>query len=368
MKSPFWRTAFLMVAQTVGAGIFALPLVFSRSGWLVGLGYLLLTSSILAAAHKLYFRVLYKTGGRHRLAGLLSAYFGKKGKAAGLWVVNAGLTLTLVLYLILAGTFAKMMLPDLGGWSLVAVWIICSIPLLLRLKNFVRAELVGTVLMFLVVGYFFVLGLPNGWMKAAPLFNQEEIFYPFGIMVFALAGWPAIQPIMKLGSKTGLSTHESMRAASFGTYLSMLLYGAFVFGILGQIGFINGSGLESFSSLGRESLTLLVILGFFAIWTSYGPIAKEVEESLVEDLGWKKDSAISTVLFLPPILVLLGINNFTEVAGLVGGVFLGLEYVLILYLADKALFLKKKDIFLSNLLKAVFLLAAVYEIYYFIVK
>ena len=74
------------------------------------------------------------------------------------------------------------------------------------------------------------------------------------------------------------------------------------------------------------------------------------------------------MLFVPLILIWLGFNNFLETVGLVGGVFLAFQYLLIVLVSRKVLALKGFKRIVSDLVILIFALAIVYEIYYFVIR
>src|SRR5438445_786306 len=105
----FLKIAAILAAATVGDGVFALPYLFSKSGWFVGLFYLVFLTAIVAAAHIIYFRVLEASGEKERLLGLTRAYLGKLGFGVGFFAIVAGLLLALVAILILGARFVTLL-------------------------------------------------------------------------------------------------------------------------------------------------------------------------------------------------------------------------------------------------------------------
>ena len=114
----------LMVAMTIGAGMFGLPYVFLKSGWFTGLIYLFVLSGVVAFAHALYFGVLYRAGTKERLVGLARRYLGPNGFYFGFATVVGGLLLTLVVYLILGSDFFRLVFPSIDSRaSFIVFWI-----------------------------------------------------------------------------------------------------------------------------------------------------------------------------------------------------------------------------------------------------
>jgi hypothetical protein len=73
------------------------------------------------------------------------------------------------------------------------------------------------------------------------------------------------------------------------------------------------------------------------LWTSYVPILLAARNALRIDAAWPGMLSDAIVLFAPILLVAVGIRDFLSVVSVAGGVFLGLQYVLILLIARRAL-------------------------------
>ncbi|MEK7212196.1 MAG: hypothetical protein AAB686_00785 [Patescibacteria group bacterium] len=362
MRSHFIRIAGLMAATTIGAGLFSLPYVLYKSGWVVSLLYLVLAVGAIVFAHSLYLRTLEGNGGGKHLLGLATEYFGGFGRGFGLLVIVGGLTLALVIYLVLVGEFSEMLFVGSRNLGLVLFWLAGSLPIIFSRRT-ISSELVGAVLMTAIILLVFA-GFFGSSALNLPVADFKNIFLPFGPLLFALAGWTAIEPIFDYKKQAGYN--RASVAMGVGTIFAAVLYTLFVLGILGSAGSITPDTVGGLSNWAGWKFVLLIILGLFAVWTSYVPIGLEIKNALEKDLSWAKTWSGALVLFLPLALVFLGLRDFIKIVGLAGGVFLGLEYLLILMVSQKALNLRGAKMFLVWLLGIIFLLGAVYEVYYFL--
>lgn len=360
------RAAALMLATTVGAGIFALPFVFSTAGWALAGAYLFLLAFAVNYAQSLYLRALDAAAGRHeRLVGLAGHYYGNGMRAGSLIVVAGGLLLTLVAYLILAGGFLNILLPATGGLGTIIFWFTASLPILWSLRRIFETELWGATLMLALTVAVLAFGFMNGPAEPTTPFVPEEFFLPFGAILFALAGWTAVAPVRAFVRANGFSIEEGKRALLLGMIATTFVYAVFVLGILIGADFVSPDTLGGLGSWPLWQSGLLLALGLFALWTSYVPIGIEVKYSL-SDLGWGHREAAAAVFFLPLLLWMLGLQDFISVIGLVGGVFLGLEYVIILLVVRKAVALRRGERAGLWMLNILFVAGALYEIWYFI--
>lgn len=363
----FLREAGLVAAATFGAGIFALPYVFVKAGWLVGIFYLLILSAIIIFAHALYFRVLEAVDEKERLLGLAKDYLGVSGYYLSLVAIVAGLLLALVIHLILGGQFIVLLWPGVGGTVAIFIfWLLASAPLFFRERRVLNLEFFGVVFMAGVMLLIFSSAWPRVGLLTATALNFNNVFLPFGAVLFALAGWTAIEPLYGFHKRIGQSKPAPVSALAWGTVLAAALYTLFVSGILGSAATVTPDAVSGLTNWPAARLALLGVLGLLALWVSYLPISLEIKNSLQFDLGWRPSQGLLFVVFLPLILVMAGFSNFLKVVGLAGGVFLSLQYLIIVLVGKKVLRLTGVKKFLANSVLLVFALAAVYEIYHFL--
>lgn len=368
----FIKEVGVVASTTFGAGVFALPYIFAASGWLAGLFYLALLSLVVILVHFIYFRVLERDKEKNRLLGLVRANFGKRGFALGIFVILAGLMLTLVVYLILGGQFLKILFPSFSPFAAAAIfWFVAVVSLFAKERRSISLEAWGIVLMAAAIVFIFFSSRPEGaFARLAPV-DLKNFFLPFGAIFLALAGWTAIEPVYDIEekSKKGLAVFgQPYLAIVCGTVLTALFYVMFVLGILGSVPAVTPDTISALAGWPRFKLAIVAVLGLFALWTSYLPIGLEIKNSLESDLNWKPRQGVLVAAVLPLFLFFSGINNFLKVIGLVGGVFVGLQYLLIVLVGKKILRPRGVKKFLYNLVSAIFVLTAIYEIYYFIVK
>lgn len=361
-----FKIAAVIAATTLGAGMFALPYVFQESGWFVGIFYLVVLSAAVIWTQIIYWQTLAVADKKGRLLGLTRAHLGNFGYYAGSISILAGLVLALVIYLILGNQFIKLFWLGVNGTiSLFSFWFISVLPLLFTERRVLWFETMGVFFMAAIIFLIFFSALPGNGLNSAPLFDVNNLFLPFGVILFSLAGWTAIEPLYRDSRAPGAGRMAPVRALSWGVVSVALLYLLFTWGIFSSAPVISTDTVSGLYGWPNWKLALLGILGLFALWTSYMPIALEIKNALAVDLNMNPRLSLYSVVFTPLILVIIGLSSFLKVIGLAGGVFLGLQYVLIILVGKKVLQFSGGKKFLSNLLIAVFLLAAVYEVYYF---
>ena len=355
----FLGSVGLLMASTIGAGMFSLPYIFKESGWLPGIFYILLLSGAVIFVHHLYWLALSRVDEKKRLLGLVRDRLGGVAFYAALVSIIVGLLLTLVIYLILAQNFGKIILPEpLGNFGAGLFWLAVSLPLLLKLPRLVGAEFLATIFKVLIVLMVFLLGKDG--FSAAPSVNMENIFLPFGAVLFSLAGWTAIEPMFDWQKKN--SDSKFLSKLAIGTFFSAAIYLIFIAGILGSDGVLSPDVFAGPSSWPLWELQIFALLGILAIWTPYIPVSLEIKNGLEKDLRIPAFWSFAAVLIIPPVIFLSGFFNFLGAIGLAGGVFLALQYVFIILVSKKILALSGLKKFFANLLILVFLAAAVYSV------
>lgn len=359
----------IVVAATLGAGIFALPYTFKNAGWLTGIVYLIFLGGAVVYAHFIYWQTLAATKEKKSLLGLARTLFGKIGFNMGLLSIVFGLILALVVYLVLGAGFLKIIFPFLGTkTALTLFWLLISLPLLQKIRRLLNLEAWAVFFVSAIILWIFFDALGKS-IILPPSVNLDNLFLAFGPVLFALAGWTAIEPLYEQRERLGIK-NRPLLILFLGTGFAALLYILFVFGIFSSVGSANIITPDTLSGLSWPTwkLTLLSTLGILAIWTSNELISLEIENSLKSGLQWNAASSLVFVLLVPITLVILGLNNFLRVLGLVGGVFLSLQYLLILLVGGRVLRFGGLKKFFVNFISLIFVAAAVYEVYYFIVK
>ena len=354
--------AALLSSLIIGAGMFALPYLFNASGIVVGVFYLIAAAFIFTLVHLRYADLIEHTSGRHRFAGYAQLYFGKAGFWLGAVVTGLGLTLVLTAYLSLGPVFLRLLIPALGDslnlylfWGVGAAAILVSLN---RLKNF---EFLVTLAMLSIILVLFGIGLGKGDVANLPPFNPAFIFLPYGAVLFALYGRPAISSLKSYFEENNLPLRNLRKAIILGTALPAVFYLLFSLGII----WLSPQGVSADSLSGlllapNGAIALIGVLGVFAIWTSYLLLGLEVRDILRYDFKVPSPLAIFLTIASPLVLYIAGLRNFIELITVTGGVFLALESIMVILMHHKLRGRTHKG---ELILIAVFILGGLYEIF-----
>ena len=152
-----------------------------------------------------------------------------------------------------------------------------------------------------------------------------------------------------------------------GSFVAALLYTMFIVGILGSTPAATPDTVSGLTSWPIWKKEIIAIFGLLAVATIYLPISHEIKNALEKDLGWNGSMSRFLILFVPLVFIGLGLRSFLTVAGIVGGAFIGAQYLLIVAVGRRALMLSAAKNFFLDLIAVVFAAAAVYEVWTFVV-
>ncbi len=356
-----------IVAATVGSGVFALPYIIQKSGWLLSLGYFIALISVVAIAHILYLRTIETAYEKKRLLGLAREHFGAAGFWTGFSAIIIGLLLGFVGYLVLGEQFIRIIFPGIPSFvALMIFWIIIAVLIFKSEGSAAILEVAGVSLIFCAILFIFLSGDPAHISFQAPLVSVKYFFLPFGAVLFSLAGWTSVEQIYEIRRRGGKRKKDYLFFI-FGAAFAGLLYWMFSLGVLNSV---PQAAADTISGIGGWPIwkkDILAIVGLLAMGVVAIPLSREIRGALEKDLRWNHWLSRSLIAIIPLAVVLLGFNNFLVVVSLAGGIFLSAQYILIISVGRRALPLSFREKKLLDFLVVVFVCFAIYEIASFIV-
>jgi tyrosine-specific transport protein len=333
MNKKFWATTFTLSGTIIGAGILGLPYVFAKSGFLVGIFWLIAIGAIMTFANLTLGEITLRTRGKHQLTGYAEKYLGIWGKRFMFFAVIFGIYSALLAYLIGEGESLSHLIPGNTPPLVFAIffWIIMTLLLKRGLKGLKRVETYGVVAIITII-----LGI---FIKSIPLINTTNLttFYPanftapFGVVLFALLGFTSIPELRK-----EIKGQEKLlkKAIIFGTLIPIILYILFSSIFIG----ILGNNITEVATLSFGPL--MTLLGIFTMLTSYFVLSYSLQATFTYDIKTSKATNFILTSLLPLILYLLTTQlefvKFTLILGIGGVVSGGLTGIIILLMAKKA--------------------------------
>lgn len=368
----FIKTLSVFVGTIIGVGIFGLPYVASKAGFLVVLFYFLAMSFVVIVIHMIFGKVVLGTERLYRLPGFVGEYMGPNWKKITLMTIGSGLVGALLAYLIVGGAFLEYFFaPYFGGNNIIYTLIFfgAGAYLILRgIKHISQVEFVLLIVFFAILISIFVKTLPfinfNNFQRTDLTF----ITLPYGVALFALWGSALIPEAEEM---LGDSAKRLLKWVIIsGILLAAITYLFFIFMVFGVTGQNTSkeaiSGLSN--ALGNGVIRLGFIFGVITCFTSFITLGLTFKKMLWYDFGLSPKISWAIACFTPLFLFFFGFKEFIDVIGLTGAVSLGFEAIITVFLYQ--MFLKKKFSRKMNpllyILPVFFIIGIFFEIYYFI--
>jgi len=357
-----------LIGTIIGAGILGIPYVIMKSGFGFGLIHLIALAIILALTTLYLGEIALRTKTNHHLTGYAKLYLGEKGKKIMFAAVAFGIISALIAYLIGEGESFSQLFFNTAQYSIhfaIAFWIVLSILIYFGIKALEEGETIGIILIFIMVVSIAIFSANKISIANLTYNNLENMFLPFGVILFAYLGLTAIPELERILGKN----RKPMRKSIILAYVtSFILYTIFAIAVLGLKGYATPQ--IATLSLGKP----FIFLGILTIFTSYLALSTSFLDTLHFDFNISKLKSwlytIFTPLIIYIILQLLDIAQFTKVLGIGGVISGGLMATLILLMIKKAkkLGTRKPEYsmpyskILTWILIAIFIIGAILEI------
>jgi len=358
-----------LAGAIIGVGFFALPYVAMKSGIWLTLFYFVAVGSLVIFIHLLFCEISLKTPDFKRFPGFVEHYLGKKVKFIPLFSAIFGGFGVLLIYLMIGGQFlTEALSPVFGGNNLTytLIYFACaSTAIYFGTKAVSKFELLVLIALFMSFFIIFLKGLP--YFDLANIFAGPAVtgwknwFLPYGTVMFSLWGMGMIPEIEEM---LGKDKKIIKRVVKISLFVSAIFYLCFIFLVLGITGKNTTEsavlGLKDFFNGGTIMAVLLIAV--FTTFNGFMALGLTLKKVLIYDLKIKPLHAFIITCATPLIILLLGVNSFIPMISFVGGVFLGIDGILVLLMYKK---IKSKSLLIYPL-SLIFLAGIVYEIIYFI--
>ncbi len=377
MNKNFLYATAALIGTIVGAGIFGIPFVVARSGFLIGAIFLLVLTGVMLLIHLIYGEIVCRTKEKHRLVGYAEYYLGKWGKRIAAFVLVFGLYGALLVYIIISGEFlSTLFTPIFGGSSFIYSLIFFVIGAVVIFKDLIlvkRLELIMTLFLILVIFIIFFAGLPHIDISNLKTVNLKYFFLPYGIIFWALSGLAAIPEIKEALEIDG---KKYKKVIILGTLVPAILYFLFMFVVVGVTGKTTSpeaiKGLVG--TLGNSIIFLGAFFGFLAAMTSFFVLGLVLKKVFWYDYKINRILSWSLACSVPLVCFLLGLREFIPIIGFLGMILGAVEGTIttLIYLKAKKLgnrepeySLKIPKVIICALI-GIFVLGLVYQIVYFV--
>ena len=366
----FLKALSVFAGTIIGVGIFGLPYVAMKAGFLIVVFYFVLLTAIALVIHLMYGKVSLGTEGTHRLPGSVGIYMGSRWKKFTFLITGLGLAGAILAYLIVGGKFLNLFLsPIFGGSALIYTLIFFALGAIFIFRGIKSISLIELFLLFV----FFAL-LVVFFFKALPFINTDyfktldvSLFaLPYGVILFSLWGSNVIPEVKEI---LGGSAKLLKWVTIVGILLAAVTYLFFIYIILGVSGAATSkeaiSGLAG--ALGNGIIRFGFVFGVITCFTSFLTLGLTLKKILWHDFGVGQNLSWLIACFFPLLLFFVGAREFIEIIGLTGAVAVGVMGIIIVLLYRKFLQVKfaRKMNPLFYLLPIFFILGVLVETFYF---
>ncbi len=341
MINTFTLALSTLLGTIVGAGIFGLPYVIWKSGIAPGIFYLILLGGVAMLLHLFVGEIALRTSEKHRLIGYADLYLGNWAKIFVTISTIVGTTGALLAYIIIGGGFLKILfssfLPAQEEFFSLIFWAVLSLSILKGIQMIAKMEFFMSIVLFAVVFFIFLVAFPHVEASNFTVFDLKHIFLPYGVILFAFAGWSAIPEIADFFKKG----REKRNLDNLIVWTSLivgvlyLLFAVFVVGVSG-----SNTSEDALSGLipyvGNRIVFLGALFGFLAVGTSFLVLGNYLKNSLRYDYKLPLPLSAGIAIFAPILLYFLGFKEFITVVGLLGALIGVMEGVIIVLMYQSA--------------------------------
>ena len=342
-KHKLLMASFTLVGTIVGAGILGIPYVVAKAGLLYGFLLIILIGLAFLFLNLFAGEVVLRTKTQHQLTGYAEKYLGKTGKKFMALSMFVNIYGALTAYLIGEGTtlhaifkFGSPMLYTLIFFTICFIIIYSGVKATGKMELF----LISTLLLVVILIAIFSWNNING--DYFTKFNPAFFFVPYGVVLFALMGSPAIPEMQEV---LGKDKKLMKKAIIIGSLIPIVLYLVFTLIITGVVGLEQFEVLKPNERIATVALSiyshpvlgiLANILAVLSMFTSFLTLGLALFEVYHLDYNLSKKLSLGLTFIFPLIIVFLNLTSFIVILGITGVIAGGLDGVLVMLMYWKA--------------------------------
>ena len=366
----YYEAIATLIGCIIGAGIFTIPYVVAKAGFLTGLLAIVLLG-IASLVINLYLgEITLRTKKIHQLTGYASIYLGNIGRKVMAFAMLVSVYGGLIAYILGEG----QALYEIFGifnpqfFSLI-FFSIMALLVYFGLRAIEESELDLVPFIIIIIAIIAVLSIKSINYGNLVEFSLGKIFLPYGVILFAFSGVVAIPEM-----REELIKHEKAfkRAIKIGSIIPIIIYIIFAFLVIGVTGAdttqVATIGLGKY--IGYHMVWIGNLFVVFAMATSFLTLGLALKEMYMYDYNMNELYAWGLTVFIPFIIAFSGLTNFINAIGVTGAIGFGLIGTLSVLMFWKAKKLGKrkpeysinKKILIGTVLMIVFVLGILYQI------
>lgn len=330
----FIEAVLILSGMIIGVGMFGIPFSFARAGFWFGVAELAVLAGVVTVFHLLYGEVVLKTAALHRLPGYVGLHLGRRASWLAWASALFGISFTLLAYILLGSKFLHNIFGKIWPGSNEFLWAVVITVLGAAVTSFSlkkEALINGILTVFLVVFiiFFSAYFIPQISMENFSGFHPENIFLPYGILLFALSGGVVIPDVITF---LGRDRTVVRRAIAAGSIIPAFVYFLWAFAVVGVTGYgVSEEAIRGLQSVAGESVVILgSVIGFLAAFTSYIVLGASFQALLRLDFGAPRLLSWAAGVVVPFLFYAVGLQNFIAVISAVGALAVGFDSALVI--------------------------------------
>lgn len=318
-----------IIGTTIGAGILGIPYAIAKVGFLPGVILIVCIGIATTILNLMYAEVTLRTRQDHEIPGYGGLYLGTDAKMLALLAGLLGSYGALLAYIVGEGQVLQNLLG--GSATIWSVLFICfgsyiiyrGVDVVKKIELVMSIALLGVLLLIGMAVQSHITNINLSFV------DVNNFITPYGVLMFAFAGTASIPMV-----RQQLKGQERKLPAVILIASSVILSVYFVFtwlvlGVTGsettQIATI-GLGLK----VGPFIRVLGNILAAITLLTGYIAMGLSIRRLFENDYGMTKLKACMVTIAIPSALFVIGARNFISILGIVGGVLLSVQAVIII--------------------------------------
>lgn len=320
------EAVFMITGMTIGAGILGLPYAVAQVGLIIGLSYIIILGFIMLSLNLMIGEVAVRTRSSMQLPGFAGKYLGPWAKGVLSITTIFSSIGVLLAYIIGEGSALSALFGGSSLWWSVIFWAVGSFLIWGGLQRIKSVEKIISLLVIIIIIILSLFILPHFNPVNFQHVNFSKLFFPFGVILFALHATPAIGEAFAVTA----SPVRFRRALIMGTLIPIALYALFALAVVGFSGLATtevatiGIGQKFGPFIG----VLANIFAVFAMSTGFMGLGTALKETLAWDHHVPELLAKFLVITIPLLLFLLGLRSFIAILDVVGGLFIAIEGII----------------------------------------
>lgn len=338
---PAYTAVATLVGSIVGVGILGMPFAVAKVGFMPGMVMLAVLALVNVALLLMYAELTLRTSEDHEIPGYGGLYLGHNSQLASLALGVIGGYGTILAYIIAQGQILQTLF---GGNPTIWSIIFFSVAGYIIYRGIEAVRIIELVMVLGMSLIFFLFGL-----TAHPHINNANLAFsdinnfiiPYGVILFALSGTTAIPQLRQQLRHREKSFPKVILIACS---LVFVMYAAFLWLTLG----VTGAQTTEVATIGLGNAIgpVMLILGnslaFLTISTSFIAVGLSMRRVFQYDYHFPRFKAWICALTIPFFLFLIGARNFILVVGVVGGIILSVQNIIVLRAYKKSLIAGKR--------------------------